>query len=134
MKPSSRDLVNNILATCPSLNKLSIKQTRVIDCSENGPVHQALTTFHLSDSSQFEEGFLSRLSARTPNFQGVKLEVDRRKILSSSGEFYDIMMPFTNFSTLTISVSPLDFGGESDNDTLGKDEDESETYNQQQQQ
>lgn len=79
LKPLSRDLVDNELAASPSSKKLSIEQTKFIDCTENGFLHHALTTLHLSYTSDFEQGSLSKLSARAPRLQDVGSSIDRKR-------------------------------------------------------
>lgn len=93
-------------------------QTRFIDCKENGPLHNTLKAIGISGSSQFANGFLTRLSTRVPSLQEVKLDIDKKEIISADGGLYDIVMPFTNFSTLKVNI----IFRERDNSSLRMDE------------
>lgn len=97
--------MDRILDACPKLEELSIEQTRFIDCRENGPLHKSLKTIDISSFSHFEDGFLTRLSARVLSLQDVKLEIDKQDIISDGGEIYDIVMPFTHFNTLRVNAT-----------------------------
>lgn len=129
LKPFSSNAVDHILAACPSVQTLSIQQTRFIDSAENGPLHMNLNKLVVSDSSQFEECFLIRLSARAPNLQEVKLEIEKKEILSASG-FYYIVMPFSKLNSLKVEVKmsevddyDIDINMEERNNELEKGED-----------
>lgn len=64
-----------------------------------------IKTIDISRSSQFANGFLTRLSARVPNLQEVKLKIHKKEIISGGDELYDIVMPYTHLKTLKVDIN-----------------------------
>lgn len=118
LKALSSNVVENVLTACSSLQKLSIKRTKFIDCRENGLTNNTLKTIGITNSSRFANDFLTRLSTRAPNLQDVKLEIDNKEIISSSGELYDIVIPFTHFRRIEVNTT-----FDRDNDSSRTDQD-----------
>lgn len=104
LRQLSCNLVDDILSACPSLQELLIRRARFIDCRDSGPLHNNLKTISISPFSQFENGFLTILSACFPNLQNVSLGIDKKDINSDGVELYNIVMPFTNLNTLKLKL------------------------------
>lgn len=118
LKVLSSNVVETILIACSSLQELSIESTKFIDCKENEPSQNTLKTIDILRSSQFANGFLTRLSARVPNLQEVKLKIHKKEIISGGDELYDIVMPYTHLKTLKVDIK---FGRNDDSSRTDED-------------
>lgn len=68
LKPLSCNVVENILTACSNLNTLSIRRTRFIDIGDIGAFYPNLHTLKISRRSDWQDGFLSRISLILPTF------------------------------------------------------------------